>query len=451
MKMLKKLALVSAVSMISAGAFAMEAMDDESMAATTGQDGITIKVIPGQFAKAGGANVVNETAATTIATAAGYKAGVALQRLGYASGYKGLSIGEVRIHDDDGFGTRGGATANSGALVIGSGGADSTYVFTNEAKSIQIDLDMVGNIAGPGAGDAPMLNVKITTPTLRIQTGAIYVANSNAAASDDVVDPINANGTILGAATTDDVDGTAISGKVKILDGMGITMGNATINVQLGNEAQGAMIKLDTAITGGLVIDKVGLIDAGGTAAPALGQPVTTGGKIYIGQMKIADTGGSNLTVKVNVDVGSVNASTFTQTDRDLIIADSLGALTGITGSTEAAVTTFNGQTQTQRRDALAAALGLANYAAGTAGQQATIDAYDTSVGGISAAVTANQGVIQAGYNGLVIGLQQVGGANGMDIAMNDLKLGDSSAATMGDVQLLGLNINGTNVVITGH
>ena len=46
MKMLKKLALVSAVSMISAGAFAMEAMDDESMASATGQDGITIKIVP---------------------------------------------------------------------------------------------------------------------------------------------------------------------------------------------------------------------------------------------------------------------------------------------------------------------------------------------------------------------------------------------------------------------
>ncbi len=46
MKMLKKLALVSAISMISAGAFAMEAMDDESMAAATGQDGITINIVP---------------------------------------------------------------------------------------------------------------------------------------------------------------------------------------------------------------------------------------------------------------------------------------------------------------------------------------------------------------------------------------------------------------------
>ena len=46
MKMLKKLALVSAISAISVSAFAMEAMDDEAMATTTGQDGITINIVP---------------------------------------------------------------------------------------------------------------------------------------------------------------------------------------------------------------------------------------------------------------------------------------------------------------------------------------------------------------------------------------------------------------------
>jgi len=464
MKMLKKLALVSAISMISAGAFAMEAMDDESMAQTTGQDGITIKIIPGQF---------TDAAAIATATAAGYGPGVAVQQLGYASGYKGLSIGEVRIHDDDGFGTRGGATANSGALVIGSGGADSTFVFTNEAKSIQIDLDMVGNIAGPGAGDAPMLNVKITTPTLRIQTGAIYVANSNAAASDDAVDPIDANGTILVAATAKDTDGTAISGKIKILDGMGLTMGNATINVQLGNEAQGAMIKLDTAITGGLIIDDIGLIDAGGTANPAIGQPVTTGGKIYIGQMKIADNGGSDLTVKVNIDVGSVNTTNFTDGNVVAIANDKFtvggAAILGITdratliafdtnlaADKNKAATVANGGATTHAAllsaaygaDGVAGGVGV--NADGTAADIAKLNKANEILTGI-ATLAGSESVIQQGYNGLVIGLQQVGGANGMDIAMNDLKLGDSSAATMGDVQLLGLNINGTNVVITGH
>ena len=97
MKMLKKLALVSAVSMISAGAFAMEAMDDESMAAATGQDGITIKVIPGEFRNAGnsGANGI----AAQAAIDAGYNRGVAIQQLGYASGFKGLTIGEIRVQE----------------------------------------------------------------------------------------------------------------------------------------------------------------------------------------------------------------------------------------------------------------------------------------------------------------------------------------------------------------
>ena len=40
----KKLALVTAMFAATSGAYAMEAMDDESMAAATGQDGITIGI-----------------------------------------------------------------------------------------------------------------------------------------------------------------------------------------------------------------------------------------------------------------------------------------------------------------------------------------------------------------------------------------------------------------------
>lgn len=451
MKMLKKLALVSAVSMISAGAFAMEAMDDESMAQTTGQDGITIKVIPGEFLDTGNGGA-NLTAANS-AIAAGYKRGVALQQLGYGSGFKGLSIGEVRVHDDDGLGAfdaTGSGTANSGALVIGGGadGAtaqqkldDSTFVFTNEAKSIQIDIDSVGDSDGSSGGTGgAMLNVKITTPTLRIQTGAIYVANSNAGEMTH-----DADGVLRTTALTDDVDGTQVSNKIKILDGMGLTMGNATINVQLGSEAQGAMIKLDTVITGGLTIDKMALIDAGGTANPAIGTAVTTGGKIYIGQQKINDNGGSDLTVKVNVDVGSRNTSSFTAGNRNAIIADATGGLIANT----AALTGFNAQAIGTRRDTIGG--GAGSYAAATVAQKAAIDATVTKIAGLDATITSNEAVIQDGFNGLVINLEQVGGANGMDIAMNDLRLGDTNAATMGDVQILGLNINGTNVVIMGH
>ena len=576
MKMLKKLALVSAISMISAGAFAMEAMDDESMAAATGQDGITIKVIPGEFRDAGnsGANLT----AANAAIAAGYNRGVALQQLGYASGFKGLSIGEIRIHDDDGMGVKaaGVVTAdslnNSGAIVIGGGadGAsaydkklDSTFVFTHDASSIQIDIDSVGSVAVATAAAATaaataataatgvvttaggdvttatntlaadrnaaanalvvgltyataitahkatidadptvvasvaalqaanivladaqedeanklalsanatanaasnqgaMLNVKISTPSLRIQTGAIYVANSNAAEMG-----IDADG--VAAATTDDTDGTQVTGKVKILDGMGLTMGSATINVQLGNEAQGAMIKLNTAITGGMTIDTIG------TANPAiLGTAGTTGGKIYIGQQKINDNGGSDLTVKVNVDVGSVNTTNFTDGNVVAIANDKFtvggAAILGITdratliafdtnlaADKNKAATVANGGATTHAAllsaaygaDGVAGGVGV--NADGTAADIAKLNKANEILTGI-ATLAGSESVIQQGYNGLVIGLQQVGGVNGMDIAMNDLRLGDSTAGTMGDIQILGLNINGTNVVITGH
>ena len=113
MKMLKKIALVSAISAISAGAFAMEAMDDETMATTTGQDGITINIVPDAISRTNGSNGAVEmgvSAATMDAISPS------------APLYKGLSIGEIRVHDDDGLGVLGtDATANSGALVIGGG------------------------------------------------------------------------------------------------------------------------------------------------------------------------------------------------------------------------------------------------------------------------------------------------------------------------------------------
>ena len=109
MKMLKKLALVSAISMISAGAFAMEAMDEESMSATTGQDGITINIVPDAITRAEAAAMgVTSTTMNAINN--------------NSLGFKGLSIGEIRVHDDDGLGAStvdGTGTGNSGALVIG--------------------------------------------------------------------------------------------------------------------------------------------------------------------------------------------------------------------------------------------------------------------------------------------------------------------------------------------
>lgn len=354
MKMLKKLALVSAVSMISAGAFAMEAMDDESMSATTGQDGITILIAPAAKTDVEVAALgVSATTRTAIDANAD-------------TDFKGLSILQINIHDDDGLANAApgsnGTTANSGALVIGDGTAlGSTAVIADNATPIVVNLDMVGDIDGLG-NDKPMLNVAITTPTLGIKLGDIYVANSDAANSDAGFD---ADGNAI-AATATDTDGTSVSGAVKIMSGFEVILGSSTMVIQLGNEAQGAMIAANTTLTGGLTINNFELIDNNG-ATTTVGGAVT--GSIQVGQLKVTDNGGADLTTNVRIDAAGSGA---------------------------------------------AAPLG----------------------------------------EGLYINMVTVGAGTGIDVAMNDVAIGDlgaGNAPIIGDVQLIGLDVSGTTMIIRGH
>ncbi|MFO1391903.1 MAG: hypothetical protein U1E94_06800 [Agitococcus sp.] len=256
MKMLKKLALVSAISAISVSAFAMEAMDDEAMATTTGQDGITINIVPDAISRTT-AQAMGVTAPTMDAISPS------------APLYKGLSIGEIRVHDDDGLGTLGSsATANSGALVIGGGAdgadaaavkADRTVILAKGDKPTGINIDMVGDSDGAGSAGGAMLNAEIKQPKMAIKLGNIYVANSNAAEAG-----WNADGTSNAGGA--EVDGTTVSDKVKILSGLEIVMAESTMTIQLGNESQGNMIKADAILTGGLLINNFELFDQDGAA-----------------------------------------------------------------------------------------------------------------------------------------------------------------------------------------
>ena len=413
MKMLKKLALVSAISMISAGAFAMEAMDDESMSAATGQDGITIKIIPGEFTNA---------AAIAAATTAGYKAGPDVKALGVASGYKGLTIGEVRIHDDDGLGAfvaSGNGTANSGAIVIGGGtsaditlaaggdaaaaarnAADSTYLFTNQASAITVLIDSVGDFDGQtSTAVGAMLNISISTPSLRIQTGAIYVANSNAGETTH-----DADGVLRGTALGGDVDGTAVSAKIKILDGMGLTMGASTTNIQLGTEAQGAMIVANTTMVGGLTIDTLSLNDAGqAVALTQLGDAVTSGGSLYVGQLKVTGNGSADLALNVNVDVGSRNTAFSTFSAAQLTTFNNTAAANYGYGNYATLTTAATGGTAAVYATFLANGTGSPTAADIAAYVKAGVDTN-------RATLVSNEPTLAAGYNGLVISLVSVGG-----------------------------------------
>jgi|GEM_PF-686152 len=272
MKMLKKLALVSAVSMISAGAFAMEAMDDASMAETTGQDGITVKIKPptGTWTVASGTNPF---------AASGNLAGI-------------LAIDNVYIHDKGGL-TTGGVT--SGAITL-------TGLKMAGSAPIQLDIDADGGAAGA----APTLNVKVTLPTtFVVRTGNIGVAGSNRA---------------VAAVTTD--RGIVAGSNVVILNSFDLSLGGTIMNIQLANSPQGAMIKVDGTVTGGLQIVGLQLNDTDGVVgnlltAAGLGSGQ---GSVYIDKITVSDVGvdansdgdfldvgdtapGGNLTLATDIDI----------------------------------------------------------------------------------------------------------------------------------------------------
>jgi len=391
-----KLAIVSAVSMISAGAFAMEALDDAGMAATTGQDGVTISILLPNY------TVVN---ANTSYTSSGVLKSVQEALTGSGTGFAGINIHEVRIHDRDGvaatetqnataIGLSGVGTTQGGAIVIGGGGTlpdgtvltaanDVTEVYTHDVAPITINVDSADN------NGSPLLNVHITTPTLAIHTAAVYVASS----SD-----------YTGAANVS-ARGATIANKTAIMSGMDVTVGNADTYVQLGHESQGHMVVLNTTLNGGLTISNLKLFDSDGTNVSGMGQNAS-GGYIGLGSLAINNAGqtsGYTLGVKAYVDVGS-----------------------RLTAAQQGAIVT-----QLTANGITAASVGATNY------------------GNIIAGLTAKQDLL----NGLVLNLATLGDAtNGVDIAMDRVHLGDVNATgSLGDVQVLGLNLNGLITVVTGH
>jgi len=260
MKSLQKLALASAIALTSAGAFAMQAMDDESMSAATGQDGITMKIALPCY---------NAVADSCLPSAA-----------------HGLSIDQVFVKDGDGFSidyatgvvktAPGGGTytdyTNAGFILI-----KGVSVTTTSGQPIKVLIDQVGHTSNTGAAattDKPFLNVNVTVPKITVALGETWVTN----------------GSDSGAATYSEV---------KVSNSMSIsTSGDTVLNIQLGNQPQGALVKVATTIANGLVLNNVGIHDGG----------ATYGGDINTGSITVKDHAGTDLTINAAVNVSSTAA-----------------------------------------------------------------------------------------------------------------------------------------------
>lgn len=251
MKLFTKVTLVSAIA-VSGNAMAMQAMDDQSLSAATGQDGITILVAP-------------------HTTDAGWATWAAAKTFNTGSLSGGVHIDNVYVHDTDGAaGIITGASA--GAITIK--GVD---LASNGPIRVLIDADANGN-----AANSAVLNVNVGLKETFVKLGEIGVATSNRPASWGV-------------------DNTSYN---KILNPLELHLGDTSMNIQLGAQPQGAMIKVSGSMTGGLAINGIELFDTDGvpTSPSAL---LKTPGSIYIGSIAMTDTGGTDLTVSADIDVSA--------------------------------------------------------------------------------------------------------------------------------------------------
>lgn len=231
MKMYTKLALVSSLA-ISANAMAMQSMDDAALSAATGQDGINI---------------------------------------GIALGSGGISIDKLYLHDNDGLATSTGITGASGtAGSIAISGVTVTQKGTGNLLDLAIDTN------GASGSNGAFLNVAATVGAVDVHVGSIGVGTS---------------GTLN---TTTAVRGITETAPTEIISGLDLSLGQISANVQLGSTPQGAMIKVNSSLQGGLTLSNFGINDAAG------------GGKIVLDKVMVRGSGNTTGDLDVNANISVV-------------------------------------------------------------------------------------------------------------------------------------------------
>lgn len=251
MKLFTKLALVSAVA-ISGQAMAMESMDDSALSSATGQEGITLTIKTDEV-KIGKLIVHDNDGLSATATISPTTATLA----GGTAAAGGITVNGVSVKVD---------TASPFALA--SVGQRAALGLTNDVLAIvKVDAD-----AGAG-GTAPVLNVNMLNNAMAIHVDSIGVGASNSVAS------------MAGKARR------GVTSEVSLIENVDLTVGASALNIQLGNQPQGAMIAANGTIGGGIRIANLTVNDNQG------------GGKIGIQNMAITSADSTNLTVNTLIGV----------------------------------------------------------------------------------------------------------------------------------------------------
>lgn len=280
MKKFTKLALVSSLA-ISANAMAMQAMDDATLGATTGQSGINIGI---------GLSKI-EIAKLFIHDTNGLAAlGPVVTNTPNSGDTRAAAKG------DAGFGgtSTAGAISIKGNGVIGDVNKDHGVVITANTNSLLTSHNLadlvIDSDAGVGGDDSAFINIGAKVSGLNIAIGEIGVTASNAA-------PAAGANTIRRGGN--DANYNAI------LSGLTLKTGKMDANIQVGASPQGAMIMLDTTMIGGLEITNLGILDNSTKLGNGTGDSATNraAGEIHIGSIKVASANSTDLAVDAKVSV----------------------------------------------------------------------------------------------------------------------------------------------------
>lgn len=213
--------------------------------------------------------------------------------LAAATGQDGIAIAldlavttDTIIHDTNGI-NAGLQTsyANAGAIVIQG--------MSVTANGVNVQIDAGDNSA---SASAPILNVNVNlTGGITLVTGTMGVANSRRD---------NAAWGVDGAVTN-------------LMSSTSITVGATSLNIQLGaTEPQGAMVRINATITGGVTLNNMAVNDAAHS------------GSIGMSSVTLIDNAGTDLTVDANVDV--VNTGGVSGNGGLKIDVNQLGSATGM-------------------------------------------------------------------------------------------------------------------------
>lgn len=258
MKLFKKLALVTAVTAVSTGSFALESLSDKELAQKTGQDGITITISPDaekgiQISKLliHDNDGLDKTTTFKGAKATGFTASNEL--VGGSD-----TAGALAIYSDyvaPAGGTATGASAKKWDTTAnnGSGGyVESGKGLVIQGGNIQVDVDTDGGKDSTATANNSFVNAKITmSGKTRIGIGKIGVATSN-----------DTQTAYSGSDTRDTKQ--AVAKYNQILGALNIEMDGGSMNVQLGSQPQGAMVLMDSTVTGGLKLKNLEVVDSNG-------------------------------------------------------------------------------------------------------------------------------------------------------------------------------------------